>query len=69
MHGDYFEVLRREDGWHWRLRGSHHPQDTPIARCGRAYKSKRAAINSLESARRAMAGAFEEPRSPRIREC
>ena len=54
--GDRFEVFKRGKLWYWHLQGAYFPSG-PIARSGKGYTTKQAALRSIEAAQRAAKGA------------
>lgn len=59
--GDRFEVFKVGKLWYWHLVVAHSPSPIPVAKSGRGYPSKQAALKAIKSARLAVAGAKGEP--------
>ena len=60
MKGHRFELFEKDGRWCWELRVANQPTPHPIARCGAGYETESAARESMESARKAIMGAFED---------
>jgi uncharacterized protein YegP (UPF0339 family) len=58
--GHHFEIFKLDGLWYWHLEGANFPTG-PIAKSGRGYTSKQAALRSINSAKRAAAHASADP--------
>lgn len=58
--GHRFEIFREGGLWYWQLQGAYFPSG-PIAKSGRGYTTRQAAVRSIESAKWAAARAPSEP--------
>ena len=59
--GDRFVVFKDGSLWHWHLIVSHSPSPIPVAKSGRGYPSKSAALDAIKSARLASIDAPKDP--------
>ena len=66
MKNDHFVLVERGELWYWCLWGHGYPAG-PSAKSGQGYTTKVAAKRSMESARSAMQGAFDDDGKPKIR--
>lgn len=59
--GDRFVVFKDRTLWYWNLIVSNSPSPVPVAKSGKGYPSKSAALKAIQSARLAAAHAPDEP--------
>ncbi len=59
--GDRFEYFKRGKLWYWQLVVAYSPSPAPVAKSGRGYPSKKAALKAITSALLAAKGAKDEP--------
>ncbi len=59
--GHRFVVFKDGNLWHWHLIVSNSPSPIPVAKSGRGYTSKKAALKAIRSARLAATNAPDEP--------
>jgi hypothetical protein len=59
--GDRFEYFKSGNLWYWHLVVAHSPSPVPVAKSGRGYPTKKAALKAIKSATLAAKGAMGEP--------